>query len=186
MEEKNIHNDVWLEPWDPEWPHEFHLEKQCIIGALIDDGESVSVWHVGSTSIEGMPAKPIIDILVCPDKSVPLESYIPKLERIGYRNLGECGRPGRYFLSSGDKPGKTFYLHLCYEDNPVAQDQLLFQRLLRDSELLRARYRYTKHLLEGVYPEDRDMYRMIKGILIEGVLAGYRQALSESKGSERE
>ena len=97
MEKKDIHNEVWLAPWDSEWQHEFHLEKQCIIGALIDDGGSVAVRHVGSTSIEGMPAKPIIDILVCPDKSVPLESCIPKLERIGYRNLGECGRTGTVF-----------------------------------------------------------------------------------------
>ena len=100
-------------------------------------------------------------------------------------HLGECGRPGRYFLSSGREPGKTFYAHLCYEDNPVAQDQLLFQKLLRDSELLRARYRYTKHMLEGIFPDDRDMYRTVKGFFIEGVLAGYRQALSERKGSEQ-
>ena len=35
MEEKDIHNDVWLEEWNSEWPHEFHLEKECIIGALV-------------------------------------------------------------------------------------------------------------------------------------------------------
>ena len=183
MEERDIHNDVWLEEWDSEWPHEFHMEKQCIIGSMMASDHSAYVRHVGSTAIEGMPAKPIIDILVCPDKDTPLEDCIPDLERIGYRNLGECGRPGRYFLSSGGEPGKTFYLHLCYEDNPVAQDQLLFQKLLRDSELLCARYRYTKHMLEAVFPEDRNMYRMAKGFFIDGVLAGYRQALSE-KGSE--
>lgn len=186
MENRSIHDNVWLAPWDPEWAHEFHMEKQCIIGTLIDDCDSVAVWHVGSTSIKGMPAKPIIDILVCPNKDVTLVTCIPKLERIGYRNLGECGRPGRYFLSSGNEPGKTFYLHLCYEDNPVAQDQLLFQKLLRDSELLHARYRYTKHLLEGAFPDDRNMYREMKGLFIEGVLAGYRQALAESKGSDHE
>ena len=62
------------------------------------------------TQPEGMPAKPIIDILVCPDRDVSLEDCIPDLERIGYRNLGEYGRPGRYFLSSGEEPGKTFYV----------------------------------------------------------------------------
>ena len=123
MEEKDIHNDVWLEEWNSEWPHEFHLEKECIIGALVANDHTAYVRHVGSTSIEGMPAKPIIDILVCPEKDIPLEDCIPDLERIGYRNLGECGRAGRYFLSSGDEPGKTFYVHLCYEDNPVAQDR---------------------------------------------------------------
>ena len=178
MEKKDIHNEVWLAPWDPKWAHEFHMEKQCIVGSMMAEEHSAFVRHVGSTAIEGMPAKPIIDILVCPDRDVSLEDCIPDLERIGYRNLGECGRPGRYFLSSGEKPGKTFYLHLCYEDNPVAQDQLLFLEIMKESESLRAKYRYTKHILECEYPDNREMYREMKGLFISGVLGGYRHALA--------
>ncbi len=178
MENRSIHDDVWLAPWDPEWAHEFHMEKQCIVGSMMAEEHSAFVRHVGSTAIEGMPAKPIIDILVCPDRDVSLEDCIPDLERIGYRNLGECGRPGRYFLSSGEEPGKTFYLHLCYEDNPVAQDQLLFLEIMKESESLRAKYRYTKHLLECEYPDNREMYREMKGLFISGVLGGYRHALA--------
>jgi len=178
MENRSIHDDVWLAPWDPEWTHEFHMEKQCIVGSMMAEEHSAFVRHVGSTAIEGMPAKPIIDILVCPDRDVSLEDCIPDLERIGYRNLGECGRPGRYFLSSGEEPGKTFYLHLCYEDNPVAQDQLLFLEIMKESESLRAKYRYTKHLLECEYPDNREMYREMKGLFISGVLGGYRQAFA--------
>lgn len=178
MENRSIHDDVWLAPWDPEWAHEFHMEKQCIVGSMMAEEHSAFVRHVGSTAIEGMPAKPIIDILVCPDRDVSLEDCIPDLERIGYRNLGECGRPGRYFLSSGEEPGKTFYLHLCYEDNPVAQDQLLFLEIMKESESLRAKYRYTKHLLECEYPDNREMYREMKSLFISGVLGGYRQALA--------
>ena len=43
---KDIHNDVWLTPWSPEWPREFHMEKQCIIGALMANGHSAYVRHV--------------------------------------------------------------------------------------------------------------------------------------------
>ena len=179
MEEKDIHNDVWLEEWTPEWSRAFHIEKQRITDTMIANGHHGCVRHVGSTAIEGMPAKPIIDILVCPDKAIPLEDCIPDLEHIGYRNLGECGRAGRYFLSISNGPGKTFYLHLCYDDNSVAQDQILFQKILKESELLRARYRYTKHMLEGVFSEERHMYRMVKGFFIDGVLAGYRLGLAE-------
>ena len=178
MENRSIHDDVWLAPWDPEWANKFHMEKQCIVGSMMAEEHSAFVRHVGSTAIEGMPAKPIIDILVCPGRDVSLEDCIPDLERIGYRNLGECGRPGRYFLSSGEEPGKTFYLHLCYEDNPVAQDQLLFLEIMKESESLRAKYRYTKHLLECEYPDNREMYREMKGLFISGVLGGYRQALA--------
>lgn len=183
---RDIHNEVWLEPWDPLWLHEFHLEKQCIIGSMVANDHTAYVRHVGSTSIAGMPAKPIIDILVCPKKDTPLEDCIPDLERIGYRNLGECGRPGRYFLSSGEEPGKTFYVHLCYEDNPVAQDQLLFQKIMMESDELMAKYRYLKHLLECEFPHDRNMYREIKGLFIAGVLGGFRLAQAEQDRDPKE
>ena len=48
MEEKDIHNDVWLEEWNSEWPHEFHLEKECIIGALVANDHTAYVRHVGA------------------------------------------------------------------------------------------------------------------------------------------
>ena len=99
-------------------------------------GPLYAVYHVGSTSIEGMVAKPIIDILVCPNDDVPVEDVIPDLERIGYKNLGDGSRPGRYFLSSGDKPHETFYVHLCHEGNQVAQDQLLFQKIERTNPVI--------------------------------------------------
>ena len=182
MEEKDIHNEVWLAPWDAEWAQIFELEKQFIISILSDNGHNAHVYHVGGTSIEGMASKPIIDILVCPDTGIRLEECIPDLEKIGYKNLGDCGRPGRYFLTSGDKPGDTFYLHLCYENHQVAQDQLLFQKILRDSAELRSKYLYTKHLLEGEFPDDRSMYREMKGLFISGVLGGYRLSHTKNKG----
>ena len=82
-------------------------------------------------------------------------------------------------------------------DTPIAKNMESFpitraggtrraRRLLRESVYLHARYRYTKHLLEGEYPDDRNMYREMKGLFIDGVLEGYRQALAEIKGSEQE
>lgn len=141
---------------------------------------------MGSTSIKGMVAKPIIDILVCPDKDVPLEDVIPDLERIGYKNLGDGGRPGRYFLSSGARPNDTFYVHLCYEDHPVAQDQLLFQRIERENPVICKKYIRMKLLLADTFPEDREMYRELKGLFIEGVLSAYRQAMATHDGGGAE
>ena len=178
MEELNvdIHNEVYLTPWNKEGAKIFHMEKQCIIGSMIAEDHYGGVYHVGSTSIEGMVAKPIIDILVCPDADVPLEDVVPDLERIGYRNLGDGGRTGRYFLSSGDKPNETFYVHLCHEGHPVAQDQLLFQKIERENPQVRSQYIRTKLLLADTFPDNREMYRELKGLYIEGVLSAYRQA----------
>ena len=181
----DIHNEVYLVPWKEEWAHAFHREKQCIIGAMIGNGHSGSVRHVGSTSIKGMVAKPIIDILVCPDDGIPLEDVIPDLEWIGYKNLGEGGRPGRYFMSRGDQPNETFYVHLCHESHPVAQDQLLFQRIERENPIICRKYIRMKLLLADMFPEDREMYRALKGLFIEGVLSAYRQAAGEEHKEDR-
>ena len=169
-----IHDTVMVSPWRKEWAHEFHLEKQCIIGAMLANDHSAWVCHVGSTSVEGMVAKPIIDILVCPDEGISLLDVAADLEQIGYENLGECGRPGRYFLVSGDKPNETFYVHLCYKNHQVAQDQLLFQQIERTNKTVASNYAKLKLRLAEAFPEDRNMYRMLKGFYIESILDVWR------------
>ena len=102
----------------------------------------------------------------------------------GYKNLGECGRPGRYFMSSGDEPGKAFYLHLCHKSHQVAQDQLLFQHLERANEDIFWGYYKLKTMLASQFPDDRAMYRELKGIYIEGVLSAYRMEYHEGAFKE--
>ena len=136
---------------------------------------------MGSTAVRDMPGKEIIDILVCPDPAFMPEDLIPALEGASYTNLGECGRPERFFLAKGDKPLETLYIHLCRRDHQVARDQLLFKRILEEDETIRQKYAYTKHLLEYEFPEDRNRYRELKGLFVQGVLSGYRLAAGESK-----
>ena len=109
----------------------------------------------------------------------PLEAIIADLERIGYKNLGDGGRAGRYFLSRGDKPNETFYVHLCYEDNQMAKDQLTFKWIEGTNLTVRRKYKRLKIMLADAFPDDRDMYRELKGLFIEGVLSAYRQAAGE-------
>ena len=124
-----------------------------------------------------------LDILVCLDEKISLEEAAAQLERFQYKNLGECGRPGRYFLSSGDEPGKTFYLHLCHKNHPVAQDQLLFQELERSNPTIFSGYYMLKTELAAIFPDDRVMYREMKGLYIESVLSAYRMAKTLCTGT---
>ena len=179
-----IHDTVMLSPWRAEWAHEFHMEKQCIIGAMQANDHSAWVYHVGSTSVEGMVSKPIIDILVCPDEDIPLLDVAADLEQIGYENLGECGRPGRYFLVSGDKPNETYYVHLCYKDHQVAQDQLLFQQIERTNKVVAANYAELKLRLAEAFPDDRNMYRTLKGLYIDSILDVWRESKAAEGQSE--
>ena len=180
----SIHDGVTLTPWQASWPERFHGEKQRIIMALRSAGLSADVYHIGSTSIKDMGSKPIIDILVCPQEDTSLEDIASALQTIGYWNLGECGRPGRLFLSKGDAPSETFYLHLCHRDHPVARDQLLFQRLLRNIPEVSRGYACIKAQAADWFPDDRNAYREMKGRYIEAVLAAYRTDPSTLKDVE--
>ena len=181
MRRGDIHNEVWIEQWTEEYLRVFEQEKQNLIAAIDERGLKAEVYHVGGTAVRDMPGKEIIDILVCPDPAFAPEGLIPALESTGYRNLAECCRPGRLFLTKGDKPLETFYLHLCRKDHQVARDQLLFKKILEEDEAIRQRYTYTKHLLEYEFPENRNMYRELKGLFVEGVLSGYRLAAGEGE-----
>ena len=108
----SIHDEVRLIPWQEEWEVSFQAEKDRISAALRE--YPANIYHVGSTSVKGMISKPIIDILVCPTSHLSSEGhhrhtgaveqiddqrgdaveqkYITALERIGYKNHGECGR----------------------------------------------------------------------------------------------
>ena len=173
----DIHSVTTMVPWQESWDKTFAAEQQQIIDAMNSANLKGTVSHVGSTSIRGMISKPIIDILVCPETDMPVESFLPVLEKIGYFNLGECGRPGRYFLSKGDIPNQAFYLHLCHKGHPVARDQLLFQRLERENQRIFQSYYELKVMLADAFSDDRNMYRMVKGCYIDGVLSAYRQQL---------
>ena len=117
-----MHRETIIIPWQESWKKMFETEKAHIAEGMTAAGLEGNVYHVGSTSVKGMCARPIIDILFCPAQETSLEKCAAVLEGIGYTNLGECGRPGRLFLTKGDKENETFYLHLCDEDHQVAKD----------------------------------------------------------------
>ena len=80
-----------------------------------------------------------------------------------------------YFFSKGDLPNNSFYLHLCYKDNQVARDQLLFQKIEKTDATVFNNYMHMKYLAAAAFSEDRTMYRALKGTLIDTVLHLYRE-----------
>lgn len=171
---KNIHSELKIIPWNDVWMKAFEEERKRILDVVEEAGLVGEVYHIGSTSVKGMVSKPIIDILLCPEIGYDIKKFLPVLERINYKNLGECGREGRFFLSKGDIENRSFYLHLCYDNNQVALDQQLFQYIERNSKDIFHSYVGLKKALITLYPMDRIMYRTIKGMFIDSVLSAYR------------
>jgi len=81
--------------YDPAWPELFARERDLLFHTLRD--VAVSVHHIGSTSVPGLAAKPIIDILLEVRALAALDAVSGEMEAIGYRSKGELGIPGRRY-----------------------------------------------------------------------------------------
>lgn len=74
---------ICIADYDPQWPHTFEREARRIQSALSD--RALRIEHTGSTSVPGLPAKPIIDIVLAVADSAAEAEYVSALERAGYR-----------------------------------------------------------------------------------------------------
>jgi len=71
-----------------------------------------SLEHIGSTSILNMASKPILDIVGTVFSIGDIINYLESFQTLGYRYLGECGRPGRYFFTYNRTTVTYFHLHI--------------------------------------------------------------------------
>ena len=101
-------------------------------------GEAViAIHHVGSTSIPGLPAKPIIDLLVVLRETVTIGRFSSAMEALGYRVRGECldaevpGTPGRFYFSKDQDGRRTHHTHACAVGHVEIADKLAFRDYLR-------------------------------------------------------
>ena len=81
-ERKTVNGTILLREYDPTWPEQYRAEEEKISTAL--DGQQITLQHVGSTSVPGLCAKPILDILLLVEDSTEEASYVPALEEAGY------------------------------------------------------------------------------------------------------
>ncbi len=76
-----VNGPINIVPYDPHWPSIYDRERARIVDAL--GGREISIDHVGSTSVPGLAAKPIIDMLLVVDDAADDEAYVPELESAG-------------------------------------------------------------------------------------------------------
>ncbi|MCA9300570.1 MAG: GrpB family protein [Phycisphaerales bacterium] len=114
---------VRIDDPDPDWPHAFEREAIAIRSILTTP--PVSIEHIGSTSVPGLCAKPIIDLLLEVGDVASLDAE--PLERLGYERMGEFGIPGRRYFRKGALV-RTHHLHAFATGDPG----LLRHRAFRD------------------------------------------------------
>ena len=97
-------------PYNPHWPKMFLQERDAIADAL--DTSAIAIHHIGSTSIPGMMAKPLIDIVLEVPDLDSLDAETCAMEQLGYAAMGEFGIPGRrFFRKENDRAVRTHHVH---------------------------------------------------------------------------
>lgn len=159
---------VRVVPYDPAWPALFAAEADRIRVAA--DGLPLRLEHMGSTSIPGLAAKPIVDILAGRPPGSAVAPYVEALVRAGYAHRGEQGIPGREFFRRGDP--RSYHVHLAEEGSPAWRTPLAFRDALRADPALAAEYGALKRELAARFPRDRESYIEGKGPFVARVLRG--------------
>jgi GrpB-like predicted nucleotidyltransferase (UPF0157 family) len=170
------HNaEIYLAPYDPNWPAQYAAEAAKIRAALGD--AALVLEHVGSTSIPGLPAKPIIDIVLCVADSADEDAYAPALTAQGYRlHLREPDWE-QHRVMKGEWPWVN--LHVFTVGSPEVVRMLAFRDRCRTHPEELELYRETKQALAGQVWRHVQHYANAKGEVVEAIIA---RALEERGG----
>ena len=155
-------------PYDKQWKQDFLQIKDEIQNAL---GElSLRIEHVGSTSVQGLSAKPIIDIdVVIKDYSV-FDDVVSALGAIWYQHQGNLGIERREaFKYDGKEHLRKHHLYVCPEDSAELKRHISFRDYLRTHPEAVREYSRIKKEGAALYPHDIDKYIEHKSPFIEKV-----------------
>jgi len=157
--------------YDPRWHNIFVEHREKLAGTL--RVEYVNVEHIGSTSVPGLAAKPIIDIVVAVDDITAEEDYLPQLLAAGY--VLRVREPGHRLVRT---PELDVHVHIYKKGDPAVTNYLLLRDRLRDDAGDRELYARTKRELIAQGFDDMNAYSDAKSEVIAGILARARASKS--------
>ena len=157
---------VTVLPYDRTWKTDFEkirAEIERAIGDLV-----IGIEHVGSTSVEGMSAKPCIDIdVIIQDYSI-FDTVVSKLATIGYIHEGDLGIKDREAFKYLNKPHlQTHHLYVCPQYSGELHRPITFRDFLRSNPEAVKKYSLVKETAAKLFPDDIDQYIEYKSPCIE-------------------
>ena len=162
---------VVLKSYTNDWTSIFENEVQLLRNKL---GSSIlSVEHIGSTSIPGMAAKPILDMMVGIQNMAKADSVSDDLIGIGYQRRVNGDLSDRVFLVKGPESLRTHHLSITYIGSSFWNEHLLFRDTLRKDAALAGEYLELKRRLAGQFSEDRNSYTAGKQQFVREILAAH-------------
>ncbi|MFT7764479.1 GrpB family protein [Clavibacter tessellarius] len=166
---------VGLEEHDPAWAEAYAAHRRRILDAVGD--AALAVEHIGSTSVPGLAAKPIVDIVLVVADVTAEEDHVAPLVAAGYEL--RVREPGHRLVRT---PARDVHVHVYEEGDPAVEAYLLLRDRLRSDPADRDLYARTKRELMTRRWESMDAYADAKTAVIQGILARARAARAARAG----
>lgn len=161
-------------PYTARWAASFEAVRAQLLAAWPPPG--VAVEHIGSTSVPGLVAKPVIDVLLGAASLSAIESRIEAFGALGYEYIARYEReiPMRRYFVGTTADSLRVHLHAVVAGSPIWNDHLGFRDALRADPALAARYAELKLRLAAEFAHDKATYTAAKAPFILAVLAAAR------------
>ena len=157
--------------YSADWPRRYEHERQRIVDAL---GPTLrDIEHIGSTSVPGLAAKPIIDIVAAVPNIDDEDAYMPPLVAAGY--VPRVREPGHRMFRT---PDRDVHVHLYTEGDPEYDAVVDFRDWLRTHPEDRVRYEALKRELAPQPWSDTQAYADAKGPLVDEIKAKVKRMSS--------
>jgi len=146
---------VEVVPHQDAWKEKFADEAKKLQEVL--ENEVINIYHIGSTSIPNIYAKPIIDILVEVKEISTVDHYKMEMEKLGYEAMGEYGIPGRRYFRKGATE-RTHHVHVFQTGSKHIIRHLAFKQYLIAHDDVAQHYSNLKRRLAKQYPTNMEAY----------------------------
>ena len=156
--------EVELVPHNPDWSNQADEEAQRILSGL--SFPIVGIYHIGSTSVAGIKAKPILDFVIEVEDLEDVIQAVPEFETIGYASKGEYGIPGRQFFTRDTNGDRTHHLHVFQTGHPDIERHNVFRDFLRANPDAAREYEKLKEKLAKRFPKQSSNYTAAKSDFI--------------------
>ncbi|MFS1514451.1 GrpB family protein [Chengkuizengella sp. SCS-71B] len=143
-------------PYQDEWVNKFQ-EEALKIKEIFGD-QLVEIHHIGSTSVPGLKAKPIIDIIPVVKNIKEIDLFNEKMEAIGYEARGEFGIPGRRYFPKGGEKHRSHHVHVFQKGDQHIERHLAFRDYLIAHPEVAKEYEVLKEELANKFSNNPERY----------------------------
>lgn len=168
---------VRLEAYNPQWEN-YAIAEITALKEILPMNTYVDIQHLGSTSVIGLGAKPIIDICIAVCSINEAKALIEMIKTMGYQYWEDCPNKERLWFGKGIPPfgmKRTHHLHVMESNSDLLRSRVLFRDILRKDACIRDKYNALKQRIAKQYSDDREHYTNAKFDFISCVLrdSGY-------------